>query len=231
MPRAARRSLGGEVYHVLNRAALRYRMLRTEKDFLALESLLYEAHGRFPGVRVLAWCLMGNHWHLLLWPKADGELSRMLFWLTMTHAARYRTAHHTVGYGPLYQGRFKAFGVQRDEYLLTAGRYIERNPLRADLVPRAEDWRWSSLWVRQNGTAAQRAILHPWPIDRPRNWLALVNRPQTAAEEAALRVSIQRSRPLGNSAWQQEMARKLGLRSCFRDPWRPAKAPEGKPCL
>jgi REP-associated tyrosine transposase len=224
MPRSARRSVGGEVYHVLNRAALRYRIFRAEGDFAAFERLLYEAHARFPGVRVLAWCIMGNHWHLLLWPSRDRELSEFMFWLTMTHAARYRTSHRTVGYGPLYQGRYKSFVVQRDEYLLTAGRYIERNPLRAKLVRRAEDWRWSSLWVRQNGSAEQKAILHSWPIDLPRNWASLVNKPQTLAEEAAMRVSIERSRPLGEASWQHRMAAKLGLTSCFRDPHRPVKA-------
>ena len=227
MPRSARRSLGGEVYHLLNRAALRYRIFRTDKDFAAFERLLYEAHERFPGVRVLAWCIMANHWHLLLWPRKDGELSTFMFWLTMTHAARYRTAHHTVGYGPLYQGRFKSFVVQRDDYLLTAGRYIERNPLRAKLVPRADEWRWSSLWIRQNGSAAQKRIMHPWPIDLPGNWVGLVNEPQTLAEEAAMKVSIERGRPLGDGPWQQRMAAKLGLTSCFRDPHRPAKAKRG----
>jgi len=227
VPRSARQSLGGEVYHVLNRAALRYRIFRTDKDFLAFERLLYQAHDRFPSIRVLAWCLMGNHWHLLLWPTEDGQLSAFMFWLTMTHAARYRTSHHTVGYGPLYQGRFKSFVVQRDEYLLTAGRYIERNPLRAKLVRRAENWRWSSLWVRRQGSAQQKAILHDWPIDFPRRWLDLVNEPQTAAEEAAMQVSINRSRPLGDAAWQQKMAAKLGLKSCFRDPWRPIGTKNG----
>ena len=228
MPRSPRQSLGGEVYHVLNRAALRYRMFRTDQDFLAFEQLLGQAHDRFPGVRVLAWCLMGNHWHLLLWPKKDGELSAFMFWLTMTHAARYRAAHHTVGYGPLYQGRYKSFVVQRDDYFLTAARYIERNPLRAKLVRRAENWRWSSLWVRQNGSPQQQALLQDWPLDLPRNWLRWVNEPQTPAEEAAMQVSIRRSRPLGAPAWQQKMAAKLGLTSCFRPAHRPAKAKKGR---
>lgn len=223
MPRSARRSIGGEVYHVLNRAAQRHRIFRTEKDFLAFEQLLYDAHERVPGVKVLAWCIMGNHWHLLLKPSKDGELSAFMFWLTVTHASRWRKAHHTVGHGPLYQGRFKSFVVQKDDHLLIAGRHIERNPLRAKLVQRAQDWRWSSLWVRRNGSAEQRAILHDWPIDLPKNWLALVNRPQTETEEAAMQVSINRSRPLGEPVWQRKMAAKLGLLSCFRDPHRPAK--------
>jgi putative transposase len=227
MPRSARRSLGGEVYHVLNRAALKYRIFRTEKDFLAFEHLLLQARERFPGMRVLAWCILSNHWHLLLWPRRDGELSDFMFWVTMTHAARYRTAHHTVGYGPLYQGRFKSFPVRQDEYLLTVGRYIERNPLRAKLVKHAEDWRWSSLWVRQSGSEKQKALLSDWPVDLPRDWAKWVNQPQTAAEEEAMKTSIERSRPFGDDRWQRQIAAKLGLRSCFRDPGRPARRKDG----
>ncbi len=223
MPRSARRSLGDEVYHVLNRAALRYKIFRTEKDFAAFERLLYEAARRFPGMRVLAWCVLSNHWHLILWPRRDGELSAFMSWLTMTHAMRYRTSHRTVGYGPLYQGRYKSFVIERDEYFLTAARYVERNPLRAGLVKRAQEWRWSSLWTRRNGTAEQKRILHDWPVDRPANWVQWVNQPQTAAEEAAMRTSIQRSRPFGRPAWQYKMADRLGLISCFRDPGRPGK--------
>ena len=180
-------------------------------------------------LQVLAWCIMGNHWHLLLWPTRDGELSAFMFWLTLTHASRWRKSHGTVGYGPLYQGRFKSFVVQQDNYLLTAGRYIERNALRAGLVGRAEDWRWSSLWMRQHGSAEQKAILHDWPIDLPKNWPAVVNRPQTAAEESAMKTSIERNRPLGDPAWQRKMARKLGLISCFREPHRPARAKGRQP--
>ena len=222
MPRSARRAIGGEVYHVLNRAALRYRVFRTDKDYAALERLIGQGQDRVPGVRVLAWCVMSNHWRLLLWPTRDGELSEFMAWLTMTHAARYRTSHHNVGYGPVYQGRYKSFVVERDEHLVAVARYIERNALRAEMVKRAEDWRWGSLWVRQNGTADEKRMLHDWPIDIPANWITRVNQAQTAREESEIEISIERSRPLGNAAWQQRMAETLGLTSCFRNPGRPA---------
>src|ERR1700722_12938967 len=149
MGRRVRRAFGGELYHALNRAAARYRMLRTEKDFAAMERVLEEALERVP-TRLLSYCLMRTHWHLVLWPREDGELSTFMNWLTLTHTQRWRHAHHTVGYGSLYQGRFKSFPIQRDQHLLSVCRYVERNPLRAGAVERAEDWRWSSLWHRQN---------------------------------------------------------------------------------
>jgi REP element-mobilizing transposase RayT len=108
MPRRLRRALGGEAYHVLNRAAARFRIFRTDADYLAMERVLAEALKRVP-TRLLAYCQMPNHWHLVLWPREDGELSAFLNWLTLTHTQRWRHAHHTVGYGPVYQGRFKSF--------------------------------------------------------------------------------------------------------------------------
>lgn len=85
--------------------------------------------------------------------------------------------HHTSGTGHLYQGRFKSFPVQSDDHLYTVLRYVERNAVRAELVERAEDWRWSSVWRRKHGDAESQAILARWPIERPRNWLWRVNQP------------------------------------------------------
>jgi putative transposase len=141
--------------------------------------------------------------------------------LTLTHAQRWRAAHNTVGFGPLYQGRFKSFPIQEDRHLLTVWRYVERNPLRARLVDRAEDWRWSSLHRRLNGPPELTRLLCDWPIHRPSNWIDLVNQPQTAAEERTLQLSITRSRPYGNPRWQQTTAQRLGLHSTLRPPGRP----------
>ena len=120
-----------------------------------------EAKKRLP-MRVLAWCVMSNHWHLVLWPRGDGDLSEFMRWLTVTHTQRWHAAHHTSGTGPLYQGRFKSFPIQEDDHLLTVLRYVERNPLRANLVKRADEWRWSSLWHRVHGAAA--GILDEGPL-------------------------------------------------------------------
>src|SRR5437660_557113 len=104
MPRAARVAPGG-VYHVLNRSAARFKMLRSDKDFAAFEHVIAEAVERHP-IRILSYCLMSTHWHFVAWPRRDGELTSFFRWLTHAHAMRWRVAHGTVGYGPLYQGRF-----------------------------------------------------------------------------------------------------------------------------
>jgi len=222
MPRTARVAPGGWVYHVLNRAVARLPLFRKEEDYAAFERVLLEAYERHP-TRILAWCLMRNHWHFVIWPRKDGELTAFLRWLAHTHAMRWHVAHGTVGRGHLYQGRFKSFPVQTDEHFLTVCRYVERNPLKAKAVERAEDWRWGSLWARREGGKELKTLLSDWPVDRPRNWVKLVNEPMTPAETAALRTSIERNRPFGSETWQTRTAGKLGLMHTLRPEGRPKK--------
>jgi putative transposase len=190
-------------------------MLRTEKDFAAFDRIILEAHERFP-IRILSYCLMGNHWHFVVWPERDGQLTAFFRWLTHTHAMRWRVAHHTVGYGHLYQGRFKSFPVQEGASLLKVCRYVERNALTAGLVTRAEEWRWSSLWVRQHGSAQQQAVLSPWARLRPADWVERVNRPLTEKEATLWKNSLARSRPFGDDRWTAGTVQKLGLMHTIR---------------
>jgi putative transposase len=225
MPRTARVAPGGEVYHVLNRAAARFRMHRTDRDFAAFEATLFEAAGRHP-IRLLAYCVLGNHWHFVVHPERDGQVTEFFRWLTHTHAMRWRVAHRSVGMGPLYQGRFKSFPVERGAGLDLTCRYVERNALSAGLVTRAQDWRWGSLWLREHGTPAQRAILSPWPSDRRRDWVRWVNEPLTKRELERVQTSIARGRPLGGDAWVAKTAARLGLGHTIRSEGRPRKTRE-----
>ena len=111
--------------------------------------------------------------------------------------------------GHVWQGRFKAFPIQRDVHLLTAMRYVERNPLRAKLVKRAEEWPWSSAW--RGRPAHADGLISDGPVDVPRDWLRRLNTPQTDAEEAAVRRSIIRGAPLGTEAWMRRTAAQLDL--------------------
>jgi putative transposase len=213
------------VYHVLNRAVGRATIFETTKDYAAFEKVLQEAREQVV-MRVLAFCLMPNHWHLVLWPAADGDLSEYMRWLTNTHTRRWHLAHGTVGSGPLYQGRFKSFPIQEDEHFTTVCRYVERNALRADLVGRAEDWRWSSLW---HGVQKSHSVtLDTWPVPRGSTWVDFVNGPETEAELKALRRSVTRGTPFGTTVWQQQAAKRLGLESSLRAPGRPRKEGSSK---
>src|SRR5260221_3441967 len=145
VPRIAGVAAAGIVQHVLNRGNGRMRLFRKPADYDAFANLLADAAERVPAMRLLGYCLMPNHWHLILWPRAAGDLSAYVGWLSNTPVPRRRQHWHTVGQGHVYQGRFKSFPVQDDAHLLTLLRYVESNPLRAKLVTRAEQWRWSSL--------------------------------------------------------------------------------------
>jgi putative transposase len=146
MPRRPRLSTGGLAYHVLNRRVGRLPLFDKPADYAAFEKILAEAHKK-TGFRIAAYCLMPNHWHLLSWPRTDGELPTF-----RGHAVDHCDAHTTVACSSSHVGdraglsrTFKSFPVQTDEHFLTVARYVERNAVRAALVTRAEEWQWSSL--------------------------------------------------------------------------------------
>ena len=222
MGRPLRAATGGLVYHVLNRANGRRLLFKQPEDYEAFERVLVEAHERV-NMRTLAYCVMPNHWHLVLWPRGDRDLSEFMGWLTLTHTQRWHASHRTAGAGHLYQGRFKSFPIESDDYFLTVCRYAERNPLRANLVSQPDEWRWSSLWRWKHGDAEARKLLSEWPVRRPRKWLDWVAQPQTEAELQALRQCLNRGRPFGSDAWVQHTSQRLGLESTLRPRGRPRK--------
>jgi putative transposase len=223
MPRGPRNAPGGYVYHALNRAVARLPLFQKAGDFQAFERVLAAALREHP-TRLLAYCLMPNHWHLVLWPTKDGELTAFVRWLSHTHSMRWHAHYHTGGTGHIYQGRFKSFPIEADEHLLTVLRYVERNALRAGLVARAEGWRWGSLWRRTRAVGASTELLHDGPVALPADWLERVNAPQTEAELEAVRRSVGRGRPFGSETWCQGTAQALGLQKTLRPLGRPRKA-------
>ena len=226
MGRPLRVTLGGYVYHALNRGNGRMQLFHKDGDYESFERILAASLAHVPGMRLLAYCLMPNHGHLLLWPRADGELSDFGHWLGLTHTQRWHAHYHNVGMGHLYQGRFKSFLVAEDEHYWSVCRYVERNALRAGLVRSAENWRWGSLWRRVHGEEGMVPLLSDGPLTLPKNWPAEVNRPQTEAELTALRRSVNRGQPYGETEWVAKMARRLGLETTLRPRGRPKK--EGK---
>jgi putative transposase len=222
MSRPLRAAKGGLIYHTLNRGNTNLEIFSRDSDYAAFEQTLAEAIER-GGTRLLAYCLMPTHFHLVLLPRADGELSQFMRWLTLTHTQRWHSHHQTTGTGHVYQGRFRSFPVQADDHFLTVCRYVERNPLRAGLVSKAQDWRWCSLGSRLARSGPVQPLLSPWPVERAKDWTARVNRPFAPTEEEAVRQSIVRGQPFGSEAWQARTAARLGLESTFRPRGRPRK--------
>jgi putative transposase len=223
MGRALRTSLGGYVYHALNRGNGRATIFHKDGDYEAFERVMVKALEHVPGMRLVAYCLLPNHWHLVLWPRGDGELSDFMHWLTLTHTQRWHAHYQDVGSGHLYQGRFKSFPIEADEHFLAVCRYVERNALRAGLVERAQDWRWGSLGRRLGRDADWRPCLSAGPLSWPAQWPAHVNAPQTEEEVAAIRRSVERGQPYGGETWVKRTADRLGLTSTLRPVGRPKK--------
>ena len=218
MPRTARASKGGVIYHVINRGNGRGQVFHDEEGYAAFVELLGKAHERMK-MEVLSYCLMPNHFHLVLRPPDDDSLGTWMHWLLTSHVRRHHRRYGTSGH--VWQGRFKAFPVQEDDHLLTVLRYVERNPLRANLVRDASAWPWSSLrWWRQR---KRPAFLCPTKDVLSPKWAARVQQPETDSELAALRRSVIRGTPFGGAAWMDRIARKLGLEFTLNPRGRPRK--------
>ncbi len=218
MPRPPRISISGGCYHVLNRGNGRAEVFHDDSDYEAFINLLDEACTR-RRMRILAFCLMPNHFHLVLQTRGDDDLGPWMQWLMTAHVRRYHRVHGTSGH--VWQGRYKSFPVQTDEHLYTVLRYVERNPVRAKIVSRAQNWAFSSLrwWKRKD----RPGWLVDGPFDRPGDWVRRVNKPETERELNAMRDCIKRGIPYGKPAWQKRAASKLGLESTLRPRGRPRK--------
>jgi putative transposase len=225
MPRPPRLIFADQCYHVLNRANRRDEVFHEAADYTAFIALMTRAQERVE-LPILAACLMPNHVHLVVRPNGDADIANWTRWLFTTHVRHYHEKHGTTG--RLWQGRYKSFHVQDDHYLLALLRYVERNALRANLVSRAEDWRWGSL----NWRAARRAPLElsSPPVELPSYWKEFVNQPQTAAELEAIRTSVNRQRPFGDPDWVERRARDAGLGQSLTNVGRPRKSRCGPIC-
>ena len=213
------------VYHVLNRGNARMRIFEDAADYQMFEQVLSDGLQRFP-VELFTYCLMPNHWHLVVRPGTDQALGQWMHWVGVTHVRRHHRRHPRRGGGHLYQGRFKSFPVQDDYHFLRVCRYVEANAVRARLVARAGQWRWGGLWRRQQ--RAGGLPLSVWPQDRPGGWLALVDEAMEKQELEAIQISERRGRPYGALEWVSLTAARLNLGYTLRGVGRPAKAPAAK---
>ena len=220
MPRAPRADEAGGLYHALNRGNLRAEIFHKDADYVAFEKILGEAL-EIHQVELFAYQLMPNHYHLVLRPLVDGEMSRFMGWVGGTHTMRYHAHYHTGGMGHVYQQRYKSFPIQDDDHFLAVCRYVERNALRAGLTRRAEDWQWGSLWRWRSKLDSDPKLLSPWPISRSPRWVDRVNEALSERELESVRRSVQRGAPLGDEGWVESIARRLNLESTMRPRGRP----------
>jgi putative transposase len=224
MGRTKRADEAGAIYHMLNRANRRAAIFHKDADYEAFEGIIAEALGRAQ-LKLFSYCLMPNHWHLVVSPEVDGEMSRFGQWLGLTHTQRYNAYYQTTGEGHLYQGRYKSFPIQSDEHFSSVCRYVERNAYTAKLCDSPDLWRFGSLWRWRHGTASDRALLSPWPIPRRSGWVERVREPLTPQEQKRLQWCMKRGAPYGDATWIESTARRCDLESTLRPRGRPRKLP------
>jgi putative transposase len=198
MPRSGRRFVDGLPYHVLNRGNRRQAIFTRHVDYEMFLTTMGDALEKV-SLAVLAYAVMPNHFHLVVWPREGPQISEFMRWFMNAHIRRYHRFGELWGTGHLYQGRFKAFPIQTNHHLLTVLRYVEANPLRARLVPRAEAWNWSSL--RRPTCLDGRVLVSPSPALKPINWVDVVNENLPVATYDSVRTAAQRQIPFGDPDW------------------------------
>lgn len=140
MSRPLRIEYPGALYHITSRGNRRAQIFTDDEDHKAFLNILVEVNRRFE-TRCHAYCLMGNHYHLLM-ETPRGNISRAMRQLNGVYTQTFNWLHRKVGH--LFQGRYKAVSIEKDAHLLEAARYVVLNPVRAGIVPQPEDWPWSS---------------------------------------------------------------------------------------
>lgn len=197
MARRLRIDVGGEFYHCLNRGVGKRKLFFKPADYQLFEQTLQQLV-EITKIRLLAYVLMPNHFHLVLHTRKDGDLSDFMKRLTMIHTQTYRFMTDTIGQGPIYQGRYKSFIIQDENYLRNVLRYVERNPLSANLVKDPLQWKYSSLYRRYRGTTKQNRFLTEWTFKEPENYLELIKEPLSNKEFERIKIAELKDLPYGD---------------------------------
>ena len=216
MPRFSRPIPGGLCVHVVTRGNARATVFHADDDCATFRQLMADAQRRVR-LEIFAWCLMPNHVHFVMRPRADGDLARWMHWLLTAHVQRHRVRHKTTG--RIWQGRYKAFPIQADAHLLTVLRYVERNPVRAGLAMHAVDWRWSS--ARESASSSHdlaRVITGTASLAVARLGRHAVDGRRACRHPRAARNVTAHS---GEASWTREVADRLDLLGTLRPRGRP----------
>lgn len=189
MARQPRVDVGGEFYHVHNRANAKTLLFKSESDYRRFEALLIDSLTE-TGVACVAYVVMPNHWHLLLKTVNDGDMGRCMRALTQSHAQHMHIKNNTIGTGHVYQGRYKSHLVDTERYFLTVLKYIERNPVRAGLCESVVDWKWGSGFHRLTSSVRARYLDANLPLDLPLDYRTWLSDPSSNIDLDSLRIML-----------------------------------------
>ena len=212
MPRISRGDLVGHTFHTLNRGNGGALIFHTETDYSTFLEFLVKAKKKF-SVQLFGFCLLPDHFHLVIEPESAKVLSRFMQWLLTSHVRSHNKHYNTRGH--VWEGRFKSFPIQKDSHFLTILRYVLRNPIRAGLASYASEWQWSSSqWPN---------LIDPWPVGILVNLNKWADEPLSAHELERIRTCVNRQAPYGSPTWQAQTAAIGGLQSTLRPRGRPRK--------
>src|SRR3954468_9803360 len=220
MPRHARVSPDGFVQHVLNRGDHREPLFHKPADFHAFLRAVTDTAARIP-MRILAYCIMRNHFHFVLWPYAGADLPHFMHLLMTIHIARYRRHYPPTSPGHIYQDRYTNVLVETGPSVLRVSRYVEANAFAAHLVPRAEHYQWSSAFAGAH--EIDRPQISEGPIERPANWTEFLNLRTASAERKHIQRCAKRGAPYGSPAWTEHVVKEFNLEHTVRHPGRPKR--------
>jgi putative transposase len=218
MPRISRGLADDSIYHVINRGNGGQVVFQKDKDYEVFVNLMKEAKIRY-AVKIFAYCLMPNHFHMVVMPHQSGDLSKWMQWLMTSHVRRFHKHYGTSGH--VWQGRYKSFLIQKDRHLLTVLKYVESNPLRSGLVNSANNWLWSSH--KESIQRGAHVLIDEVPVELPKEWSKFVNESISEKELEKLRQSVSRQSPYGDSLWQVHVSKTFGLESTIRPRGRPRR--------
>ena len=185
----------------MNRSAKQLTLFDSRAEYDLFLDVLAEAETVCP-IRLLEYCVMPNHWHLLVWPERDDQLTRFMRWITGVHAQRWRRARGQTGKGAVYQGRYRWVAVQGGQHYDIARRYIQQNPVRARLVDCPGDWPWSSA---SSEPVAVRPALTRGPLSPDAHQQVLSNRLLTDEAARQMRASLKNGQPFGDPQWSRAL--------------------------
>ncbi len=209
---------------MLNRGNHRETLFHSSDDYAQFLELLAGAPRRFE-VALWGYCLMSNHWHLVVEVGDVRQLSGWIHWICNRHVRLFHRGRKDLGGGHIYQGRYKSFPIEDESYLYQVLRYVEANPVRARLVERGRQWPWSSLsraTIQRGLLPLERPRLQPWQRDAA--WEAEVDQPLEAQSLQTLRQSVVRGTPYGTANWVTRLVNQQGLQTTVRSRGRPRKS-------
>ena len=228
MPRYPRLFIPEIPVHIVQRGHDRQPIFVTSDDVRYYQANLMEVKTDL-SVRILAYCLMTNHVHLILVPNADTSSIPKL--MRVVAARQTRLANRLEGRtGTLWEGRYKASLIDSDEYLLACYRYVDLNPVRASMVLRPEQYRWSSYRVHAALAADELVDHHPCYLalgrcakSRGKAYREYSNQTIADDETATIRTAVQRNQVTGSDRFRAAIEHRIGRRLSNRGPGRPPK--------